>query len=246
VVALNRAVAVGMRDGPAAGLALIDGILARGELTDYHLAYAARAEMCRRLDRAGEARAAYARALELVRQEPERRFLERRLRDLVQGALVIAALLSGAAGCASPADRPSDRKVEMQQFPETEEALVIRTDFSDDGTWHAVVAEMRMPHSVFRANLHLIDESGLSGLSVAQIARRAGPERSFLFVADSVTMTHPEHPLLVVDLYEGSLREFRVIPEAVGVIENNLSLANVDFEEFMESCDADGIFRSVP
>ncbi|HEU5050081.1 MAG TPA: RNA polymerase sigma factor [Gemmatimonadales bacterium] len=131
VVALNRAVAVGMRDGPAAGLALIDEILARGELANYHLAHAARAEMCRRLARTGEARAAYARALELARQEPERRFLERRLRELARGTLALALLLSGAAGCASPPDRPPAREVEMQQLPETEGALVIRTDFSD-------------------------------------------------------------------------------------------------------------------
>ena len=82
VVELNRAAAVAMRDGPLAGLVLIDAILARGDLTDYHLAHSARADLCRRLGRTAEARAAYARALELTRQEPERRFLERRLREL--------------------------------------------------------------------------------------------------------------------------------------------------------------------
>ena len=82
IVELNRAVAVAMRDGPAAGLALIDAILARGELADYRLAHAARADLCRRLGRAAEARAAYEQALALTRQEPERRFLERRLAEL--------------------------------------------------------------------------------------------------------------------------------------------------------------------
>ena len=82
IVELNRAAAIAMRDGPAAGLRLIDRILARGDLADYHLAHAARADLCRRLGRGADARAAYARALELTRQEPERRFLERRLRDL--------------------------------------------------------------------------------------------------------------------------------------------------------------------
>jgi len=82
VVALNRAVAVAMRDGPEAGLALVDGILAEGHLADFHLAHAARADFCRRLGQAPEARAAYRRALELARQEPERRFLERRLAEL--------------------------------------------------------------------------------------------------------------------------------------------------------------------
>ncbi|MFZ5510707.1 MAG: RNA polymerase sigma factor [Pseudomonadota bacterium] len=84
VVELNRAVAVAMRDGPAAGLALVDAILERGELQDFHLAHSARADLCRRLGRTAEARAAYQRALALARQEPERRFLQRRLDELAQ------------------------------------------------------------------------------------------------------------------------------------------------------------------
>jgi RNA polymerase sigma-70 factor (ECF subfamily) len=82
VIELNRAVAVAMRDGPAAGLALIDPLLERGELVDYHLAHSARADLCRRLGRTADARASYERALSLTRQAPERRFLERRLREL--------------------------------------------------------------------------------------------------------------------------------------------------------------------
>jgi RNA polymerase sigma-70 factor (ECF subfamily) len=82
VIELNRAVAVAMRDGPEAGLALVDALLARGELTDYHLAHSARADLCRRLGRVAEARASYEKALALTVQEPERRFLETRLREL--------------------------------------------------------------------------------------------------------------------------------------------------------------------
>ena len=82
VVKLNRAVAVAMRDGPAAGLALIDELLADGELAAYHLAHSARADLCRRLGRSAEARAGYERALSLALQEPERRFLARRLAEL--------------------------------------------------------------------------------------------------------------------------------------------------------------------
>jgi RNA polymerase sigma-70 factor (ECF subfamily) len=82
VVELNRAAAVAMRDGPAAGLALIDAILARGDLGDYYLAHSARAELNRRLGRTAEARVSYERALGLTQQQPARRFLERRLREL--------------------------------------------------------------------------------------------------------------------------------------------------------------------
>lgn len=82
VVELNRAVAVAMRDGPAAGLALVDAILAGGDLADYLPAHVARADLCRRLRRNAEACVSYRRALELTRQEPERRFLERRIAEL--------------------------------------------------------------------------------------------------------------------------------------------------------------------
>jgi RNA polymerase sigma-70 factor (ECF subfamily) len=82
VIELNLAVAVAMRDGPAAGLKLIDAILARGDLADYHLAHSARAELCRRLGQTAEARVSFERAIELAQQETERRFLEARLRDL--------------------------------------------------------------------------------------------------------------------------------------------------------------------
>ena len=82
VVELNRAVAVALRDGPEAGLALIDGIAARGDLADYHLLHAARADLCRRLGRTDAARSAYEQALALARQEPEIRFLKRRMTEL--------------------------------------------------------------------------------------------------------------------------------------------------------------------
>jgi RNA polymerase sigma-70 factor (ECF subfamily) len=84
IVALNRAAAVAMHDGPAAGLALIDALLDDGDLADYQFAHSARADLCRRLGRADDARASYRRALALARQEPERRFLERRLQEISQ------------------------------------------------------------------------------------------------------------------------------------------------------------------
>jgi len=83
IVELNRAVAVAMRDGPAKGLELVDALLARGELENYHLAHAARADFCRRLGQTSDARVSYERALALTKQEPERRFLEKRLNELV-------------------------------------------------------------------------------------------------------------------------------------------------------------------
>ncbi len=98
IVELNRAVAVAMRDGPEVGVAIIDEILARGDLVDYRLAHAARAELCRRIGRVADARAAYERAIKLTKQDPERRFLEQQLRDL------------RAAGPVAPEGRQSSRK----------------------------------------------------------------------------------------------------------------------------------------
>jgi RNA polymerase sigma-70 factor (ECF subfamily) len=87
VVELNRAVAVAMRDGPLAGLTLVEAILARGDLDDYYLAHSARADLCRRLGKRSEARASYETALSLARPEAARRFLLRRLNELTSGAL---------------------------------------------------------------------------------------------------------------------------------------------------------------
>ncbi len=84
VIEVNRAVAVAMRDGPWAGLVLVDSILARGDLSEYHLVHAAQADMYRRLHKTSEARAAYQRALALAQQVAERRYLERRMRELAQ------------------------------------------------------------------------------------------------------------------------------------------------------------------
>jgi RNA polymerase sigma-70 factor (ECF subfamily) len=82
VIELNRAAAIAMRDGPEAGLSLIDAILVRGDLAEYHLAHSARGDLCRRLGRTSEAITAYERALELATLEPERRFISRRLKEL--------------------------------------------------------------------------------------------------------------------------------------------------------------------
>lgn len=89
VVELNRAVAVAMRDGPAIGLEVIDGLLAQGDLSNYHLAHAARADLLRRLNRISESRSAYEKALELARQDPERRFLLNRIAELTGGEPVL-------------------------------------------------------------------------------------------------------------------------------------------------------------
>jgi RNA polymerase sigma-70 factor (ECF subfamily) len=115
VVELNRAVAVAMRDGPSAGLALVDAVLAGGRLDTYPLAHAARADLLRRLGRTGDAAVAYRRALELTRQEPQRRFIRRRL-----GELAHEPLPSPGAGRRDASQHPASSSVVEGEDAQTE------------------------------------------------------------------------------------------------------------------------------
>jgi hypothetical protein len=138
----------------------------------------------------------------------------------------------------------------MKPIPETEAALVMRTDFSNDAAWKKICAIIQKPVGIFRfqAYVHFLDDRQYEGINKEQllklIPRNYG--HTFIIVADSVAMLHPEHPLLVVDLYEGSGQSFRAIPRQIQAIENNLSIANIDFEEIAATIDDDGIFRDFP
>jgi hypothetical protein len=133
------------------------------------------------------------------------------------------------------------------RVPDTNDSLVIRTDYADNAAWDAVRAAMRAPTPLdgFQANVAFVSDSSLDGLDVEQIIGRLPTDRrdSFIFVVDATTLRDPEHPVLVVDLYEHRGRTFRVIPSSAWSVENNLSLANMDFDEFADSVDPDGVFR---
>ena len=135
----------------------------------------------------------------------------------------------------------------MKQIPETENALILRTDFSDQPAWEAICRIIRNPGGIFRfrANVNFVEDVEYAGISRAQLLELIPRDYShtFIIVADRNAMSLPEHPLLVVDLYEGSGREFRAVPSEIQGIENNLSIANMDFAEFADSVDKDGIFR---
>jgi hypothetical protein len=135
----------------------------------------------------------------------------------------------------------------MKPLPNTENPLVLRTDFSDQKAWETVRAAIQKPVGVlrFRAYVEFLDDNGYEGLASNALATVLPPgyNQTFILLADQVTMTHREHPLLVVDLFEDSFREFRALPSQVQGIENNLSIGNMDFEEFAEAVDTDGIFR---
>ncbi len=133
---------------------------------------------------------------------------------------------------------------------ETENPLVVRTDFSDQAAWHEICEEIQRPVGPlrFRANVEFSDDVEYAGMSTNQLLELLphNYNHSFIIVADQTAILSPEHPLLIVDLYERSAHEFRAIPSAVQSIENNLSIGNMDFEEFAEAVEDDGVFREFP
>jgi hypothetical protein len=135
----------------------------------------------------------------------------------------------------------------MKHLPQTENPLVLRTDFSNQAAWETIRIAAQKPVGMFgfRANLQFLDEAEYAGLSKDQVLQLIPDDynHSFIVIADRIAMRHSEHPVLIVDLFERSGREFRAIPSTVQSIENNLSLANMDFEEFAEAVDDDRIFR---
>jgi hypothetical protein len=132
----------------------------------------------------------------------------------------------------------------MAEVPRTGNTPFVRTDFSDDQAWRAICeAAQAETEEGFRAFLSIVDDVGLDGASAADlVASAARAAHGLLLLADGMTMTHPDHPILCIDLLEGG-RSVRVAPQALWSLENNLSLRNMDFEDFSGSTDADGIFR---
>jgi hypothetical protein len=165
-----------------------------------------------------------------------------------QSRIVLVALVA-AIGCDTPADPPpaTTERAGMKQLPETEDALVLRTDFSDDGVWEAVCQEIHRPVEPFgfMANVDCVSDLAFSGLDKEQLLARvpAGYRHTYFFVTDATTVSHGEHPLLVIDLSSRPSRDFRAAPWTVQGIEDNLSIANMDFGEFADRVDVDGVFR---
>lgn len=160
----------------------------------------------------------------------------------------------------------------MKPLPETEETLLIRTDFSSEVAWKTVCSESRMmdadvrrvlersdeynraagrptglPIEELGTPLHILDDQDYADATREQILSSLPPNynsvHGFLFIADNECMKHPDHPLLVVDTYHERGRTFRAIPCQIFGIQSNLSLANMDWEEFSENVDEGGVFR---
>jgi Domain of unknown function (DUF6924) len=127
-------------------------------------------------------------------------------------------------------------------------ALVVRTDFTDDGAWVAVYDLIEsFDCEGYRPTLLRLEDPAFDGATVKDLLRGSGPDHAF--VVDSRTIADPEHPVLVVDLdpeYGQPGRSFRTIPAEVCAIDANLGISNMDFEEFAQSVGADNVFRGFP
>jgi hypothetical protein len=138
----------------------------------------------------------------------------------------------------------------MEQLRETENPLVLRTDFSNQAAWDAICAKIQKPVGLmrFRAAVEFVDDVQYAAITKDQLLEIVPKEyeHAVIILVDEKAVNHPDYPLLVIDLYDQPGREFRAIPSQIQAIENNLSLANMDFEEFAESTDGSGVFRGFP
>ncbi len=144
----------------------------------------------------------------------------------------------------------------MKPIPKRENALVLRTDFADDDAWESLCAAIRAPFKpshgltdvIFQAYVDFVSDPEYDGLTIEQLLSLLPQDSyyTFMFIADQTALSHPEHPILVVDLDMEPGRTFRVVPSEMWAVENNLSIANMDFAEFADAAAPDGIFRGFP
>ena len=131
----------------------------------------------------------------------------------------------------------------MKNIPETQNSLVLRIDFSDERAWQEVCAAIEEPVGEFRAYVTFVSDPAFEGITIEEVVERTKKDVGFLFIVDDMTISQEEHPILVVDLWDEPGRTFRVIPSEMWSVENSLSIANMDFWEFADNADADGVFR---
>jgi hypothetical protein len=134
------------------------------------------------------------------------------------------------------------------RLPDTTDALVLRTDFTDDRAWEELCAAIKQPQDDFEAYVEFVNDPRFDEATIEQLlaAQQHSNYRSYMFVVDSAALSGGEGAILVLDLVDEPGRTFRVVPSEVQSVENNLSIANMDFADFAESVDSDGIFRGFP
>ena len=154
----------------------------------------------------------------------------------------------------------------MKRLPDSDATLLVRTHFGDPDAWEAICNEIRQrpdeDAAAFaefaainamigqdvgegpEANVMIVDDPAFADLTPDQLIERlpAGSQQTFLFIVDHASMTRADHPILVLDLAEQKGRMFRSAPAQIQAIENNLSIANMDFADFADAVDSEGVF----
>ena len=157
--------------------------------------------------------------------------------------IVVSTILIAALGLLT---RLVEWPLQMTSSPNPDigRTLMLRTDFTDDAAWESVRVAIESHAGEFRAFVRFVSDPAHADMTTDQAVQFAKQSsHTFVFVADRTTLTHPDRPILVVDADEQPGRSFRVVPASMWSVENNLSLANMDFAEFAAAVDTDGIFR---
>lgn len=132
----------------------------------------------------------------------------------------------------------------MKPIPETDNALVLRTEFSNERAWKDLREAILEPVAGHSAHVTFVSDPEYDGIEMEDLLHvLEGTARSYLFVVDEEALIDTEHPILVIDLFEEPGRTFRVVPAEMWSVENNLSTGNMDFGEFADAVDEDGVFR---
>ncbi len=135
----------------------------------------------------------------------------------------------------------------MKGLPDSDLPLVLRTDFSDEAAWGNICKDIE-DHAEELATVEYVSDPEYDGLSISDLLSLAkrGPFQYALFVVDQKTLTDPEHPILALDLTDEPGRTFRVIPQEIESVSTNFWLRNMDFHDFADNTDTDGVFRGFP
>lgn len=135
----------------------------------------------------------------------------------------------------------------MKPLPETGNALVLRTDFASNAAWESIQKAITASVGDFQAYVDFLSQREYEGATIEQVVAAAqNTNRFFLFVVDAPALAGPEHLILCIDLADEPGRSFRVVPSEMWSVENNLSLANMDFADFAGAVGEDGVFRGFP
>jgi hypothetical protein len=142
---------------------------------------------------------------------------------------------------------PAGIEANAKQIPRTENTPALRTDFSDESGWQRLCADIQNPQKSsddFTANVDFISDRAFDGLAADELPSYISDEsQSFALIIDRTSVSDPEHPILVVDLQDKPGRAFRVIASELWAVENNLSIANMGYDEFAGEVEEDGVFR---